>query len=266
MSSPQLTLVRPQTETTPRIVLSTQAFSAWHGDMKVLSDISLSVAEGQVTTLVGPSGAGKSTLLRAFNRMNVDVAGYREEGVINFAGAPFSDFVDTDVRARIGMVFQQPCVFPTSIAKNVLFGVKAKRLSKADAATCIERCLRDVGLWSEVRTRLDAPATQLSLGQQQRLCIARALAVEPDILLMDEPTASIDPVSVRVIEDLIRKLSGCYTLIVVTHDIRQARRISDQVAFLCEGELVEAGGCDAMFGAPRDQRTQTYLTEAICDC
>jgi phosphate transport system ATP-binding protein len=198
--------------------------------------------------------------------MNADVAEYRDEGELCLYDESVSTLPLTDIRRRIGMVFQQPCVFPTSIEKNALFGLKAKRLSRAERAERVETSLRDVGLWSEVRTRLDAPATQLSLGQQQRLCIARALAVDPEVLLMDEPTASIDPLSVRVIESLIAELRGRYTIVVVTHDIRQARRISDHVAFLCEGELVESGACGAMFGQARDARTRTYLTESICDC
>ena len=259
-----LRLVRPDNDFAS--ALETEGFSAFHGENVVLSDVAVRIPRGGVTAIVGPSGAGKSTLLRAFNRMNADVAGYSESGALRLAGDDLSGLPDTELRARVGMVFQQPCVFPTTIFRNVVFGLQHKRLPKAELRERAGQALRRVGLWDEVRSRLDRSADELSLGQKQRLCIARALAVEPDVLLMDEPTASIDPRSVKVVEALIRELAGEYTVVIVTHDIRQARRVSDTLAFLCEGELVECGPTAELFARARDERTRGYLTEAVCDC
>lgn len=164
------------------------------------------------------------------------------------------------------MVFQRPCVFPCSIAENVLFGVRDKRLSKTDRRKLVEESLRAASLWNEVSNRLDDSAVSLSLGQQQRLCIARSLAMKPDIILLDEPTASVDPVSGRAIEETIKTLSMTYTLIMVTHDIRQTQRISDQVAFICDGTLIEAGPKAHMFSKKAAAKTRGYLSEEFCDC
>lgn len=243
-------------------------FSAAYGDVSVIKDISLTVPAKSVTCLLGPSGSGKSTLIRSLNRINDDVAGFSTHGDIHIDGAcintGFSDV--TRLRAKAGMVFQTPCVFPGSIAANVLFGLKGKKLSKIEKAQITEQALRAAALWKDVSGRLSAPASALSVGQQQRLCIARALAVTPDILLLDEPTASVDPVSAREIEALIKSLSEHYTIIMVTHDVRQAGRVADHAIFLCDGEIIEQGPRDHMFSKSALPKTRTYLLEEFCDC
>ena len=262
---PDLKLVAPPLAA-PAIAVTN--FSAAYGDVSVIKDISLTVPARSVTCLLGPSGSGKSTLIRSLNRINDDLAGFSTQGDIHIDGeccrTGFTDV--TRLRAKVGMVFQTPCVFPGSIAANVLFGVKAKKLSKIEKAQIVEKSLRAAALWSDVSHRLTASAATLSVGQQQRLCIARALAVTPDILLLDEPTASVDPVSAREIETLIKTLSDDYTIIMVTHDVRQAGRIADHAIFLCDGEIIEQGPRAHMFSKSALPKTRTYLLEEFCDC
>jgi len=265
MLKPDLKLVSNY-ENRPAIRL--EGFQAWFGETCVVNDVTLDFPVNQVTCLVGPSGSGKSTLLRSINRINDDITDYTMKGLIsvdnqcNHAG--FKDI--TDLRSKVGMVFQRPCVFPCSIKDNVLFGVRDTSLTKLDKAALVEDSLKSAALWKEVSHRLDNPAHTLSLGQQQRLCIARTLAVKPAILLLDEPTASVDPSSARALESVIKELKNDYTIIMVTHDIRQTRRIADHVVFLCEGEVIEAASCDHMFSKLAKPKTRTYLSEEFCDC
>ena len=265
MPKPELKIVGTP-ETVPAIRL--KGFQAWFGESCVVQDMTLDLPANGVTCIVGPSGSGKSSLLRGLNRINEDIHGYTMKGQVliqdRCSQEGFKDI--TELRSKVGMVFQRPCVFPCSIKDNVLFGVRNKRLSKLDKAALVEESLKSAALWKEVSHRLDSPANTLSLGQQQRLCIARTLAVKPDILLLDEPTASVDPTSARALETLIKELKNDYTIIMVTHDIRQTRRVADNVLFLCDGEVIEMGSCDHMFSKLAKPKTRTYLSEEFCDC
>jgi phosphate transport system ATP-binding protein len=265
LSKPTLKLVSDPAE---EIAISLEDFGAWFGDSCILSGISLDIPARGISCIVGPSGSGKSTLLRSLNRINEDTPAFSTEGHLRLAGrsilTEFSDL--TELRRKIGMVFQRPCVFPCSIMENVLFGVRDKRLSKKARRSLAEEALRAASLWTEVSTRLDDSAVSLSLGQQQRLCMARTLAMKPDVILLDEPTASVDPVSARAIEETIKTLSKTYTIIMVTHDLRQANRISDQVIFICDGTLIEAGPKAHMFSSAATPKTRAYLNEEFCDC
>jgi len=243
-------------------------FSAWFGDNCIVSGVDVTIPAHGITCIVGPSGSGKSTLLRSLNRINDTVSGFSMRGDIHVQGQHiYDDFRDvTRLRSLMGMVFQKPCVFPRSIKENVLFGVRGTKLSELEKNALVEDSLRAAVLWSDVAQRLDQPATSLSLGQQQRLCIARALAVKPKILLLDEPTASVDPVTMRAIETLLVSLKSTCTLLMVTHDLRQTKRIADHVLFLCDGDLIESGPADHMFSKHAKVKTQTYLNEEFCDC
>ncbi len=246
--------------------ISARNVNVWYGSFQALTDINLEVEKNQVTALIGPSGCGKSTLLRCFNRMNELIPGARVGGRIMFAGANLYDpSVDpTEIRSRIGMVFQKPNPFPKSIYQNVAFGLKVNGyLGNVDEA--VERSLRRAALWDEVKDRLGHSAFQLSGGQQQRLCIARALAVEPEIVLMDEPASALDPIATLAIEDLIRELAPEVTIIIVTHNMQQAARVSDFTAFLMvsesrSGYLVEYGPTSQIFTNPKEERTEAYIT------
>jgi len=245
-----------------------KGFSAYYGENCILSDVTLDIPERGVTCLIGPSGAGKSTLLRSLNRINEENETISISGNVEVLGRNLkTGYQDiTQLRRKVGMVFQTPCVFPRSIAENVLFGLRGQKLSKAEKRGIVESCLKSAALWDEVSRRLRDSALSLSLGQQQRLCIARALAMSPEILLLDEPTASIDPVSARAIENLVMELSAKMTIIMVTHNIAQTKRISDQVVFICDGKIVETGAKTDMFSRRSSQKTRTYLTEEFCDC
>ncbi len=264
-SKPFLKLV---TEPESEIRISFDKFEAWYGSNCILSDITFDVPARAVTCIVGPSGSGKSTLLRSLNRINEDTPKFSIAGDMRIADRSIiKDFPDvTELRRKVGMVFQRPCVFPCSISENVLFGVRDKKLSQADRRRILEEALEAASLWTEVSSRLDDNATSLSLGQQQRLCIARTLAMKPDVILLDEPTASVDPVSARAIENTIKTLSDNYTIIMVTHDIRQTRRVGDHVVFICDGRLIEAGKGEHMFSSGALPKTQSYLNEEFCEC
>ncbi len=252
-------------EITPAV--SCEGVSVWMGENCILSRIHTSFPERGVTCLVGPSGAGKSTLLRSLNRINDDIDGYSLRGSIKIRDRDIREFTDiTELRRKVGMVFQRPCVFPRSIAENVLFGVRGVKLSAAEKSELVEDSLRRAVLWDEVKTRLNQSAMSLSLGQQQRLCIARALAIKPEILLLDEPTASIDPTSGRAIEDLVLALGQDTCVIMVTHNIPQTKRIADHVLFLCDGKIMESGPANYMFSSKSDNQTRQYLGEEFCDC
>jgi len=238
-------------------------FSVLYGDNPAVRNVSLRIPAGRVTAIIGPSGCGKSTLLRAINRMNDLIPGCRTSGQLLVGGedicSPEVDVVA--LRRRVGMVFQKPNPFPKSVFDNVAYGPRLHtRPDRRTLAEIVERSLTAAGLWDEVKDRLHENAVRLSGGQQQRLCIARALAVDPEILLMDEPTSALDPRAALRIEDLIYELRGRYTIIIVTHNMQQAARVSDCTAFLYEGLLVEFGPTQALFTKPREKRTEEYLT------
>ncbi|MDO4437382.1 MAG: phosphate ABC transporter ATP-binding protein PstB [Coriobacteriaceae bacterium] len=242
--------------------LSVKNVDLYYGDHHALKDVSIDIPEREITSFIGPSGCGKSTLLRCFNRMNDYVKGCRIEGSITLDGQDiYADFNTTLLRQRVGMVFQHPNPFPMSIYDNVAYGPRGMGIkSRSELDGLVEESLRRAALWDEVKDKLKASGLSLSGGQQQRLCIARAIAVKPEVLLMDEPTSALDPVSTVQVEQLAMELKRDYTLVVVTHNMQQASRISDSVAFFLLGELVEHGRTEQIFKAPRDQRTEDYLT------
>jgi phosphate transport system ATP-binding protein len=238
-------------------------FSLWYGPKQALHDITMDVQQGLVTALIGPSGCGKSTLLRALNRMNDLIAGLRTSGRILSRGMDIYDRA-TDVvslRKQVGMVFQKPNPFPKSIFENIAYGLRVNGMEdKQEIEARVHRSLQQAALWEEVRDRLQTSALGLSGGQQQRLCIARALAVEPEILLMDEPCSALDPIATAKIEELLDVLRGQYTIVIVTHNMQQAARVSDNTAFLYLGHLVEYGETRSMFTQPRAEKTLDYVT------
>jgi phosphate transport system ATP-binding protein len=241
--------------------LEARQLSVLYGATHAVQDVSIKVPDRKVVAFIGPSGCGKSTLLRCFNRMNDLIPSASVEGQALFQGKNLYDRdVDpVDVRRRIGMVFQKPNPFPKSIHDNIAFGPRINGYT-GDMAELVERSLRQAALWDEVKDRLDASALALSGGQQQRLCIARALAVEPEVLLMDEPASALDPIATQKIEDLIYELKRDYTVVIVTHNMQQAARVSDYTAFLYMGELVEYGPTKGIFTNPREERTESYIT------
>jgi phosphate transport system ATP-binding protein len=243
------------------IELEARDLSVLYGETRALKHVSIKIPDRKVVAFIGPSGCGKSTLLRCFNRMNDLVPGARVEGEAIFQGANlYGDDVDAvDVRRRIGMVFQKPNPFPKSIHDNVAFGAKINGFT-GDMNELVERSLKRAALWDEVKDRLQSSALALSGGQQQRLCIARALAVEPEVLLMDEPASALDPLATQKIEDLIYDLKQDYTVVIVTHNMQQAARVSDYTAFLYMGDLVEYGVTEQMFTNPAEERTESYIT------
>ena len=248
-------------------IITTRNVDVFYGDKQALNGITLDVPRNKVTSLIGPSGCGKSTFLRSLNRMNDLVEICRVEGEIKVEGKNIYD-KDVDVvalRAHIGMVFQKPNPFPKSIFENVIYGPKIHGMikSKTDAEEIVETSLKRAGLWKEVSDRLQEPGTSLSGGQQQRLCIARAIAVQPSIILMDEPASALDPIATAVIEELIDELRQKYTIIIVTHSMQQAARVSQRTAFFHMGDLVEAGPTKELFTAPKDERTQNYISGRI---
>ena len=244
-------------------VISAKNLNLWYGDFKALKNISLDVGEREITALIGPSGCGKSTFLKTLNRMNDLVPGVRIEGEVLYNGRDiFSKEVDvTWLRKKIGMVFQKPNPFPMSIYDNIAYGPRLHGThSKAELNDLVEKSLRGAALWDEVKDRLKKSALGLSGGQQQRMCIARALAVEPDVLLMDEPTSALDPASTMRIEELMASLKESYTVVIVTHNMQQAARISDKCAFFLVGDLIEFGETEQVFSMPKDKRTEDYIT------
>ena len=234
----------------------------WYNDFKALKDITMDIDANGITAFIGPSGCGKSTLLKSLNRMNDLVEGCKITGGLLLDGEDIYDNIDINLlRKRVGMVFQKPNPFPMSIYDNVAYGPKLHgNHQKSELNYLVERSLRGAALWDEVKDRLKKSALGLSGGQQQRLCIARALSVEPDVLLMDEPTSALDPASTMKIEDLMSSLKKDYTVVIVTHNMQQAARISDQTAFFLVGELVEMGRTDEVFSMPQDRRTEDYIT------
>ncbi len=241
--------------------------NVFYGPNHALKHIDLEIGENEVTALIGPSGCGKSTLLRCFNRMNDVIEGCRVDGTITLDGEDIyrSDLDVVQLRARVGMVFQKPNPFPKSVYDNVAYGPRIHGLARdhGELDEIVFTSLARAGLLDEVRDRLKAPATGLSGGQQQRLCIARAIAVEPEVILMDEPCSALDPIATARIEELIDELRENYTIVIVTHSMQQAARVSQRTAFFHLGELVEMGDTEHIFTAPRDERTQAYVTGRI---
>ena len=234
----------------------------YYGDFKALKGISLEIPKNKITAFIGPSGCGKSTLLKSLNRMNDLVEGCRITGEFLLDGEDIYGKMDVNLlRKRVGMVFQKPNPFPMSVYDNIAFGPRTHGIhSKVKLDDIVEKSLRDAAIWDELKDRLKKSALGLSGGQQQRLCIARALAVEPEVLLMDEPTSALDPISTSKIEDLAIELKKEYTIVMVTHNMQQAARISDKTAFFLLGEVVEYADTDKLFSTPQDQRTEDYIT------
>jgi len=248
-------------------IITARDVNVFYGEKQALNGISLDIPRNKVTALIGPSGCGKSTFLRSINRMNDLVDICRVRGEITLEGKNIYDR-DVDVvalRAHIGMVFQKPNPFPKSIYENVVYGPRIHGMvkSRADADEIVESALRRAGLWDEVSGRLHEPGTGLSGGQQQRLCIARAIAVKPAVILMDEPASALDPIATAVIEELIDELRRKYTIIIVTHSMQQAARVSQRTAFFHMGDLVETGATKELFTNPREERTQNYISGRI---
>ncbi|MBQ8688103.1 MAG: phosphate ABC transporter ATP-binding protein [Ruminococcus sp.] len=234
----------------------------YYGDFKALKGIDLSVASNEITAFIGPSGCGKSTLLKSLNRMNDLVEGCRITGEVLLDGEDiYGDMDINSLRKRVGMVFQKPNPFPMSVYDNIAYGPRTHGIrSKSKLDEIVEKSLRDAAIWEELKDRLKKSALGLSGGQQQRLCIARALAVEPEVLLMDEPTSALDPISTSKIEELTMELKEKYTIIMVTHNMQQAARISDKTAFFLLGEMVEMNDTNTLFSMPGDKRTEDYIT------
>jgi phosphate transport system ATP-binding protein len=244
--------------------IDVSALNFYYGERRVLDDIHVKIRPNEVTALIGPSGCGKSTFLRTLNRMNDIVPGARVEGAVTIDGRDiYAASVDVvDLRRRVGMVFQKSNPFPKSIFDNVAYGLRINRLtrSREELDGRVESSLKSAALWDEVKDRLQTSALALSGGQQQRLCIARALAVEPEIVLMDEPASALDPIATQRIEELIYQLKSRYTIVIVTHNMQQAARVSDVTAFFWLGKLVECGRTNKMFTAPSEKLTEDYIT------
>ena len=245
----------------PETMISIRDFNLWYGDFQALKNINLDIPKNQATAFIGPSGCGKSTLLRTFNRMCDFVPSVRTEGTIEVGGREIFSAEPNALRVQVGMVFQHPNPFPMSIRDNILYGPRRMgKLSRSEADDLVEKCLRDAGLWDEVKDKLNQNGLGISGGQQQRLCIARALATAPEVLLMDEPTSALDPISTSLIEELMVSLAAERTVVVVTHNMQQATRVADKTAFFYLGELIEAGPTKQLFGMPKEQKTKDYLT------
>ena len=244
-------------------IMTVQGLDLWYGDHQALHDISMNIPEKSITALIGPSGCGKSTFLKTLNRMNDLIPGVKITGDVCYRDqdifAPGTDV--NELRREIGMVFQKPNPFPMSIYDNIAYGPRTHGIkNRARLDEIVEKSLRGAAIWDEVKDRMKKNALGLSGGQQQRLCIARALAVEPEVLLMDEPTSALDPISTSKIEELAMQLKEQYTIVIVTHNMQQAVRISDRTAFFLLGELVECGDTQQLFSQPQDKRTEDYIT------
>lgn len=244
-------------------IITAKELCLWYGSTQALKSIDIPISEKSITALIGPSGCGKSTFLKTLNRMNDLIPSVRTTGdVLYRGGSIFAPSVDvSELRRHIGMVFQKPNPFPMSIYDNIAYGPRTHGITgRVKLDEIVEQSLRSAAIWDEVKDRLKKSALGISGGQQQRLCIARALAVEPDVLLMDEPTSALDPISTSKIEELVIELKKCYTIVIVTHNMQQAVRISDNTAFFLLGELVEYGETEKIFSQPEDKRTEDYIT------
>ncbi len=245
------------------MTITVRRFSSWYGSFQALKNLDLDIPAERVTAFIGPSGCGKSTFLRWINRMNDTIPSARAEGMLELHGTDLlSKSLDVvELRRNVGMVFQKPNPFPKSIYDNVAFGPRLhKKYTRAELDQLVEQSLRQASIWNEVKDRLHASALSLSGGQQQRLCIARAISVGPEVLLMDEPCSALDPKSTLAIEELIETLADRYTIVIVTHNMQQAARVSDQTAFFYEGALVEVGDTEKIFTTPRNKQTEDYVT------
>ena len=242
-------------------IISTKDLCLWYGNFQALKNINIEIPEHSITALIGPSGCGKSTFLKTLNRMNDLIPTVKVTGEVMYNTQNIFDADVNSLRKEVGMVFQKPNPFPMSIYDNIAYGPRTHGITnKAQLDEIVEKALRSAAIWDEVKDRLKKNALGLSGGQQQRLCIARALAVEPKVLLMDEPTSALDPISTSRIEDLAMELKKDYTIVIVTHNMQQAVRISDQTAFFLLGDLVEYGNTEEIFSQPRDKRTEDYIT------
>ena len=243
-------------------IMETKDLHLWYGTFEALKGIDLAISEGEITALIGPSGCGKSTFLKTLNRMNDLVEDCRIQGTVTLEGQNIYDGMDVNLlRKRVGMVFQKPNPFPMSIYDNIAYGPRIHGIrKKSQLDEIVEKSLRRAAIWDECKDKLKKSALGMSGGQQQRLCIARALAVEPDVLLMDEPTSALDPISTSKIEDLALELKQNYTIVIVTHNMQQAARIADKTAFFLLGEVIEFDSTEKMFSAPSDKRTEDYIT------
>ena len=242
-------------------IITAKDLCLWYGNFQALKNINIEIPEHSITALIGPSGCGKSTFLKTLNRMQDLVPGVKITGDVTYNGQSIFDAEVNNLRKEIGMVFQKPNPFPMSIYDNIAYGPRTHGITnKVELDEIVERALRDAAIWDEVKDRLKKNALGMSGGQQQRLCIARALAVQPQILLMDEPTSALDPISTSRIEELVMELKEKYTIVMVTHNMQQAVRVSDYTAFFLLGELVEFGKTDDIFSQPKDQRTEDYIT------
>jgi phosphate transport system ATP-binding protein len=243
------------------VKIEAKNLNLWYDIHQALRNINIRIFENEITAFIGPSGCGKSTLLKTFNRMDDLVDGCKVKGEITLDGENIYDLDVFDLRKRVGMVFQRPNPFPMSIYDNIAYGPRTHGMKKkADLDEKVEQSLRYAAIWDEVKDRLKKSALDLSGGQQQRLCIARALAVSPEVLLMDEPTSALDPISTGRIEELTLELKKYYTIVIVTHNMQQATRISDRTAFFLAGELIEVGQTTNLFSMPKDSRTENYIT------
>ena len=242
--------------------ISVQDLNLFYGNFQALYDVNLEIPANMVTAFIGPSGCGKSTLLKTFNRMNDLVVGCRTEGKVLIDDENIFENIDVNLlRKKVGMVFQKPNPFPMSIYDNIAYGPRTHGIKrKSDLDNIVEKALQDAAIWDEVKDRLKKSALGMSGGQQQRLCIARALAVEPEVILMDEPTSALDPISTSKIEDLVIELKKQYTIVMVTHNMQQAVRVSDKTVFFLLGEVIEAGETEKLFSIPQDKRTEDYIT------
>ena len=242
-------------------IITVKGLNLWYGQTQALKNISINIPEKSITALIGPSGCGKSTFLKTLNRMNDLIPGVKITGDVRFHGEDIFAAEVNGLRRQVGMVFQKPNPFPMSIYDNIAYGPRTHGVrNKARLDEIVEKALTNAAIWDEVKDRLKKNALGLSGGQQQRLCIARALAVEPEVLLMDEPTSALDPISTSRIEDLAMELKKDYTIVIVTHNMQQALRISDQTAFFLLGDLVEYGSTESLFSQPVDKRTENYIT------
>ena len=250
-------------------IINIEGLQVWIKENHILNDITLNIPKNKITCIIGPSGSGKSSLIRSINRINDDIDGIISQGNINFNGNSILDKnIDVaSLRTQIGMVFQKPCIFPKSIKENVLFGIQhLKKLNKLEKLQIVEDKLKVASLWKEVSHRLNDKAISLSIGQQQRLCIARTLAVKPEVILLDEPTSSLDPLSTRAIEEMMVKLKESYTIVFVTHNIQQAKRIADNLIFICDGKVIEQGVASELFSCAKNSQTRAYLKDEYCAC
>ena len=243
-------------------IMQIENLDLFYGDFQALKNVNMEIQANEITAFIGPSGCGKSTFLKTLNRMNDLVTGCRITGKVTLEGQDIYNGMDVNLlRKRVGMVFQKPNPFPMSIYDNIAYGPRTHGIrSKAKLDEIVERSLRNAAIWEETKDRLKTSALGMSGGQQQRLCIARALAVQPDVLLMDEPTSALDPISTSKIEDLCMELKKDYTIIIVTHNMQQAARISDKTAFFLLGEVIEMGKTDQIFSMPKDERTENYIS------